>query len=370
MPFAHLQRLSVRAFSTLQRALAWTGGWIQDRPRLAAWVFPRDSRTWDERYRERNGRCFANFHEQERMLADQPRMNFYHAAIARHIQPGDRVVDLGTGTGILAAFAARRGAAKVFAIDHSAILEHARSLAAANEIENVEFVATHSSKFHVDEPVDVILHEQMGDCLFDESMVANVSDLRDRILKPGGLILPSAFEFYCEPVKVRDRRVVPFIWELNVHGYDYSSLEWHRPQEPSYYNVASSDATLVDHLLAEPSPALTLDLHTVTDANLPRELSFTRTVVNAGRLDGLVVYFRARVDEDLSLSSGPLDPGRAPHWGFRILRTERAEFAAGDVLDIRLNVGRWPDLETWRWSCVKRDAAAQDSQKVATPQRD
>ena len=369
MPLALFQRLSVRAFSALRRALAWSGGWIHDRPRLAAWVFPRDRRTWDERYREKNGRCFADFHEQERMLADQPRMNFYHAAIARHIQPGDRVVDLGTGTGILAAIAARRGAAKVFAIDHSAILEHARALAAANEIEAIEFVATHSTQFRVAEPVDVIVHEQMGDCLFDESMVANVSDLRDRVLKPGGLILPSAFEFYCEPIKVSDRRVVPFIWELNVHGYDYSSLEWHRPQEPSYYNVTSTDPTLVEHLLAAPAPALTLDLHTVTEATLPHALRFTRTVVNAGRLDGLAVYFRARVDDDLSLGSGPLDPGRAPHWGFRILRTERAHFAAGDVLEIQLQVGRWPDPETWRWSCVKRAPADRGSDELAAPQR-
>jgi protein arginine N-methyltransferase 1 len=41
----------------------------------------------------------------------------------------------------------------------------------------------------------VILHEQMGDYLFDEAMVTNVCDLRDRLLKRGGLILPSCFDF-------------------------------------------------------------------------------------------------------------------------------------------------------------------------------
>src|SRR6185295_4570188 len=192
------------------------------------------------RYRDFNGRYFAGFYEQEKMLADQPRMNFYHAAIARHIQPGERVIDLGTGTGILAAFAARRGAAMVYAIDHSDILRHARKLAKANGIENVEFIATHSTEFTVDEPVDVIVHEQMGDCLFDEAMVANVTDLRDRVLKPGGLILPSVFEFYCEPIKVHDSRHVPFLWELEVHGHDYSCLERHRPQDPDYYRRVST----------------------------------------------------------------------------------------------------------------------------------
>ena len=93
-----LFRLSLDGFSSLLR-------------RLAAWLERDRASTPESRYRDYNGRQFANLHEQERMLADRPRMNFYHAAIARHIQPGDRVIDLGTGTGILAAFAARRGAA-------------------------------------------------------------------------------------------------------------------------------------------------------------------------------------------------------------------------------------------------------------------
>ncbi len=367
MAFPILQRLSAGAFSRARGHLARIGEWIQERPRLAPWFYPRQERSPEADYRRYNGRMFAGFHEQERMLADQPRMAFYQAAIARHIQPGDRVIDLGTGTGILAALAARRGAAHVYAIDHSAILRHATTLAAANRIENVEFIATHSTEFSVDAPVDVIVHEQMGDCLFDEAMVANVTDLRDRLLKPGGLILPSIFEFYCEPLKVNDRRFVPFIWDLNVHGYDYASLERHRPQEPGYYHLVSSDLNLVDHFLGEPEPVLAIDLHTLNEAEMPHEIRFTRTVVNAGRFDGYAVFFRARVDDDLQLSSSPLDLGRAPHWGFRILRTERDDFAVGDQIDVRLTVGRWPDLDSWRWSHVKRSASLLGERSKAGP---
>lgn len=369
MLFLTLQRLSARGFSALRRLVTRVGDWIVARPRLAAWIYPTDTRTADQRYRDFNERYFANFHEQERMLADKPRMNFYHTAIMRHIQPGDRVIDLGTGTGILAAFAARRGAAKVYAIDHSEILEHARALAVANEVKDVEFVATHSTAFKLDEPVDVIIHEQMGDVLFDESMVANVTDLRDRLLKPGGLILPSVFEFYCEPIKIRDHRHVPFIWELDVHGHDYSSLERHRPQEPMYYRGVSSDPTFVEHFLTEAEPALTIDLHTVNEADLPHEVRFTRTIVNAGRLDGYAIFFRARIDDDLCLGSSPLDPGRAPHWGFRILRTERMDFAVGDQIEVSLNVGSWPEMDTWRWSQVKRTVRELRASELATAPR-
>ena len=327
------------------------GEWVCARPRLAAWLYRAgEPGTADANYREFNGWYFAQFSEQEKMLADRPRMDFYHAAIARHVQPGDRVIDLGTGTGILAAFAARRGAAHVYAIDHSDILKHARRLATHNGIENVEFVAAHSRDFTTDERVDVILHEQMGDYLFDEAMVTNVIDLRDRLLKPGGLIVPSRFEFYCEPMKIADERLIPFIWELNVHGYDYSCLERSRPQDPRYYRHTSSDLGLVEHFLGEPEPALTVDLQTLREVDLPRELHFSRTIINAGRLDGFAVFFRACVDDDLSLGSSPLDTGRAPHWGFRILRTEVESFFEGDVIEITLKVGQWSEPDTWRWS--------------------
>ncbi len=326
---------------------------MRSRPRLAAWFYRPDPSpappSADAAYREFNLAYFARFAEQEKMLADRPRMDFYHAAIARHVHPGDRVIDLGTGTGILAAFAARRDAAKVYAIDHSDILKHARRLAAHNRLETVEFVASHSRDFTTPTPVDVILHEQMGDFLFDEAMVPNVLDLRDRLLKPGGRIVPARFEFFCEPIKIRDERRVPFIWALKVHGYDYSCLERSRPQDPEYYRHIGADTGLVEHFLGAPAPLLEVDLHTLREADLPREIHLSRTVVNPGRMDGIVVYFRARVDDDLALSSSPLDPGRAPHWGFRILRTEEETFAVGDKAEFTLVIEDWAKPDTWRW---------------------
>lgn len=337
MPFKTLGRILTRAVSAVQG--------------LAS-----RKRTQDEGHRDNNRRYFSGFHEQERMLADRPRMEFYHAAIQRRIHPGDHVIDLGTGTGILAAFASKRGAAQVHALDHSTILKHARTLAAANRLERVTFVATHSANFTLPERVDVILHEQMGDCLFDEAMIPNVCDLRDRLLKPGGRIVPACFEFYCEPVQLNSTRHVPFIWNLNIHGYDFSEMERHRPQESNYYHLTGNDGALVDHFLAAPAPALAFDLHTINEATLPHELCFRKTVTAPGRIDGLAVYFRTTVDDDLQLSSAPHDPGRAPHWGFRILRTEPADYALGDVIEVRLTVGQWHELDSWRWSHARHQS--------------
>lgn len=355
MSLSPIQRFTVSGSQRVRHGCKQFGKWLSGSERLKAWFYPpAEIRTPAEKYREFNENCFADIHEQERMLADEPRMAFYHEAISRKIKPGDRVIDLGTGTGILAAFASRQGAAQVYAVDHSSIIEHAKELAAENGIENVDFEDVHSSKLYLDEPVDVIVHEQIGDFLFDEAMVPNVCDLRDRLLKPGGLILPSQFELFCEPMTLHDDRRVPFIWELtDVYGFDFSSMERSCPTEPEYHKLVSCDPGVVKHFLGKPTPLVEVDLHTINESTVPLSVTFTRKVTTAGMLDGLVVYMKAKVDDDLVLSSSPLDPGRAPHWGFRILRLDQVRTEIGDELEVTLTVEDWADPSTWQWICEK-----------------
>ena len=134
---------------------------------------------------------FAGLSEHEEMLSDSVRVEVYHQGIHRNIQPGDVVLDLGTGTGLLAFMAAKAGASKVYAVEHSDFIDVAREIAQHNNITNIEFVQANSREFTPPEKVDVVLHEQMGDELFNENMVDNLLDLRNRVLAPGCLLYTS-----------------------------------------------------------------------------------------------------------------------------------------------------------------------------------
>ena len=94
-----------------------------------------------------------------------------------------------------------------------------------------------------------------------------------------------------------------------------------------------------------------VDLHTVVEDEMPLSVTLKRTVRSKGLLDGLVVYMKAKVDDDLVLNSSPLDPKRAPHWGYRILRLDQKEVEIGDVLEVTLSVEDWANPESWQWSC-------------------
>ncbi len=284
----------------------------------------------------------------EDMLSDAIRMNSYHQAITKHVQPGDRVIDLGTGTGILAFFAAARRPAVVYAIDHSSIIDQARLVALKNNVEGVAFVRKNSADFDLDEPVDAIIQEQMGELLFDERMVPNVVSLRDRLLKKGGKILPAKFELFVEPVKLKDEFNVPFIWELNVHGIDFSCLKGLSRRYRTYDRTAKILALEVDYFLCQPEKIYAFDLATIKAADRPARMTYSRKVIKGGRLDGFLVYFNVIFDDEIRFSTWSLE--RPTSWGLTLLRTEGRPYAAGERLRFFLAADEWENPHTWWWA--------------------
>ena len=300
-------------------------------------------------YDGHNAREFSNLYEHEKMLADPVRVDAYRAAIARHVRPGDVVVDVGAGTGILAMLAARQGAERVYAIDHSPFIEVARAAADANGIDTIVFDQVNSRSFTPPEKVDLVLHEQMGDSLFDENMVHNLLDLKRRVLREGGRILPGRFELYVEPVVMKDDRRVPYLWENEIHGLDFGfarSTTLDRYTSPGYrYRWILTDRS-VAHFLTRPQPVLTFDLNDLEgEDELPSILEEARPVTQAGMLDGFCVYFRAVFDDETSLTTSPVEPPTS--WGTRVFRTPRTAYDVGDKLRYRIDMTDLANPGAW-----------------------
>src|SRR5262245_40958571 len=122
------------------------------------------------------------------MLADGVRTLAFQRALAAVIQPSHRVLDFGCGSGILSFFAHRAGAARVYAVERSPFIRAAQAVARANGFDRIEFF--HGEDVSVPTPVDVIVSEWMGHFVFNESMLESLIRMRDRLLVPGGVMVP------------------------------------------------------------------------------------------------------------------------------------------------------------------------------------
>jgi protein arginine N-methyltransferase 1 len=296
---------------------------------------------------------FNKLYLHEQMLADAVRLQAYHAAIQRYVTSQDCVADIGTGTGVLAFFAAAKNPRKVYALDHSKkMLDYARAAADANGIANLTFVASTSHRFHPAEPIDVIVQEQMGIALFDEGMVETILDVRDRCLKPGGRILPAKFEFYLEPVQLLDRERVPLIEEQRTHGLRFPRAPTAPHSAYHFREIAPGD---VEFLLCDPDPVFTFDLSTLTLDQIPKRFFVGKPIVRRGHVDGIGMYFKAIFDADISFSTGP--DAVKTHWPMLLYRTPVRRCSAGEMFTMQVEV---PDLSehlSWSWKIVSHEKA-------------
>lgn len=278
------------------------------------------------------------------MVKDKARMRAFTRALKTVITPGCTVVDIGTGTGVLAFMAARLGAGTVIGLERSDIVERARKVQRINfpradiRFEKLDVLTDRLPKVQA----DIVVCELLGNFGLEENMITVLSKVRDKLLKPGGVLIPNKVELRIAPVQCKEAYRDIGGWKRPMLGLDFSPL-----QELAYnsvYHIADQPVTM----LAQPASITEIDMMTVKKhpgGELLADFQFTR----AGLLHGFAGWFRAELVADQYLSSGPKDP--ETHWGQVFFPVgEPIAVERGGSARFRFNERYTGEETRWHWS--------------------
>ncbi len=137
-------------------------------------------------------------------LKDVPRTLKFKEAIEAVVKPGDIVVDVGSGSGILALFTASAGASKVYAveIDHT-LAEALRMTAKANGFGDVIEVVEEDilETTRLPQGVNVVIAEIIETGLIDELQVPAMNKLRaSGVIDDHTRVIPEKYETFVQPI--------------------------------------------------------------------------------------------------------------------------------------------------------------------------
>jgi ribosomal protein L11 methyltransferase len=106
--------------------------------------------------------------------------------LEKHIRPGMTIYDIGTGSGILAAAAAKLGAGRVLALDIDPVAcRAAQENAARNKVNDLVSVRQGSLAEHSDSGADLVVANIIAD------VIADLAPDAAAVLSPGGIFIAS-----------------------------------------------------------------------------------------------------------------------------------------------------------------------------------
>lgn len=259
---------------------------------------------------------YAAPYVQIKMLNDVNRKKSYLRAIRREISPDDIVIDLGTGSGIMAIAAAQAGAKKVYAIEPSGIINIAELNAKNNGVrEKIEFIRGWSTSISLADKATVLITDLIGNDPFDLEMWEMIQDARDRLLADSFRCLPATITMYVRLISIPEEVIREHIvtddlienWQQQ-YSIDFSAFAdangsglrgwFERPR-----NVSQWPMSVKSSMLGE------IDL--TTDV-APLELECVLESEN-GQWNGLVVFYSAKLGSE-SFSSDPKCSQDYSHW--------------------------------------------------------
>ncbi|HEX4348132.1 MAG TPA: hypothetical protein VHZ73_11195, partial [Vicinamibacterales bacterium] len=187
----------------------------------------------------------------------------------------------------------------VYSIEANGMIEIARSIAAANGLaDRWSFIQGFSSAVTVPERVDVIVCDQIGHFGIEAEILQDLSDVRDRFLKPGGRVIPGTIDLVVAPLEAPDLFAAVEYWKSRPAGFDFS------PGRRWAANTGYPSTLNRNMLLGAPATGASVDLR--HDGPSPFLCRAELTIDRAGTLHGIGGWFFAHLSPEVTFTNSPL----------------------------------------------------------------
>ncbi|CAO3416170.1 tetratricopeptide repeat protein [Azospirillum doebereinerae] len=246
------------------------------------------------------------------MINDFERNDAYKHALERAVKPNSLVLEIGTGSGIVAMMAARAGAKQVVTCEVNPILARVATETVANNgyADRVTVVPRLSTQLTVGEggdlpeKADVFVSELINIGMLAPRMLSVLQHARTHLVKPGGAIIPRASTVYAMLIETPElARINPV---KRIDGFDMSTFDVFR--SPGYQQLdLGADAHTA---LSESFTALDFDFTRNMPEDGEREIAVT--VTRAGTCHGVAFWFDLFMDEEIVYKSE--SRSRTNHW--------------------------------------------------------
>ena len=252
--------------------------------------------------------------EHARMLHDDRRTRDFISALTAAVRPGDVVLDIGTGSGVLAVALARAGARRVYAIEASDIAAVAARVFEANGVtDRVTLTPGWSRQIELPERADLLVAEIIGNEPLEEEILETTLDARRRLLKPTARLVPHALELLARPLllpeaEIRQRvfgRAALKRWR-DLYGIDFRPLLAVAAKDPAY-STAEGEVAATWPPVGPPAVLASVDLTTFQAASVRARADLV--VDPPGPVNAVAVTFRALLHDGIAHT---LDPWKWP----------------------------------------------------------
>jgi predicted nicotinamide N-methyase len=244
------------------------------------------------------------------MMHDHERAVQYEAAIKQVVTADHLVLDIGTGSGMLALMAARVGAERVVACEGQPVVARTarRIVEGAGYADQVDVVPKMSTDLVVpgDLPrrADVLVTETVDCGLLGEGILASIGHAREHLLSDQAVIVPGRARVLAQLVESRTLFQKNAVGEL--HGFDLSGFN-------ELASLEYFDSRLRRHehrVLTEPFEVFRFDFH--RDGPAAQHATLRVAPTAAGACHAVVFWFELELVPGITVTNAPDHP--TTHW--------------------------------------------------------